>query len=220
MEKTTNKVKVTVGVLLFLSALGLSLLYFRATPSSRTGVFATAASAQPGTVTTPVPTQPADPIYIKFDGIDGESQDREHRDWIDALSFSQGQYLSPSSSVPGGAARGKVVFEEFTIKKMVDKASPKLAEALCKGTVFPNVDIHVARPLSEGTQVTYYTYELKNVIVTSYQISGSTQDDVPTESLSLSFEQIKATYTKFDAAGRAESTIGYSWDLARSQPGQ
>ncbi|MBW2092594.1 MAG: type VI secretion system tube protein Hcp [Deltaproteobacteria bacterium] len=27
--------------------------------------------------------------YIKFDGVDGESQDKDHKDWIDVLSFSQ-----------------------------------------------------------------------------------------------------------------------------------
>jgi len=36
--------------------------------------------------------------YIKFDGIDGESQDKDHKEWIDILSFSQGMHQ------PGGGA--------------------------------------------------------------------------------------------------------------------
>ena len=217
METRTNKAKVTVGMLLLLSALGLSFLYSVANPGSRAGVLATTASAQPGAVITPVPTQPAAALYIKFDGVDGESQDRDHRDWIELSSFSQGQYLPPSSAPSGGAARTAAIFEEFALKKTLDKASPKLAEAVCTGKVFPKVDIHVARTLSDGTQVTYYTYELKNVIVTSYHVGGSTQDAVPTESLSLNFEEIKVIYTKFDAAGRAESTAQYGWDLKRNE---
>ena len=27
-------------------------------------------------------------IYMKYDGVDGESSDGKHRDWIDVLSFS------------------------------------------------------------------------------------------------------------------------------------
>lgn len=217
MEKKTNKAKITVGVLLFLSTLGLLFLYSVANPHSGAGVLTTAASAQPGTIITPVPTQPADPIYIKFDGVDGESQDRDHRDWIDLLSFSQGQYLPASPPAPGGTARTAAVFEELALKKTLDKASPKLAEAVCTGKVFPKVDIHLARPSSEGTQATYYTCELKNVIVTSYHIGGSTQDAVPTETLSLNFEEIKVTYTKFDAAGRPEGTVQYGWNVKRNQ---
>jgi type VI secretion system secreted protein Hcp len=217
MEKKVNNAKITIGVLLLLGALGLLFLYSVAIPRSGAGVLTATASAQPGTIITPVPDQPADPIYIKFDGVDGESQDREHRDWIELLSFSQGQYLSPSSGAPGGAVIGRLVFEEFALKKTLDKASPKLAEAVCTGRVFPQVQLHLARPLSEGTQATYYTYELKNVIVTSYHISGSTQDAVPTESLSLNFEEIKVTYTTFDAAGRPGGTAQYGWDLKRNE---
>ena len=217
MDTRTNKAKITVGALLLLSALGLLFLYSATNPHSGAGVLATSASAQPGTIITPVPNQPADPIYIKFDGGDGESQDREHKDWIELLSFSQSQYLPASSPAPGGAARTAAIFEEFALTKTLDKASPKLAEALCKGTVFPNVRLHLTRPLSEGTQATYYTYELKNVIVTSYHIGGSSQEPVPTESLSLNFEEIKVTYTEFDAAGRAKGTVQYGWDLKRNE---
>lgn len=217
METRTNKAKVTVGMLLLLSALGLSFLYSVANPHSGAAVLATSASAQPGAIITPAPAQPADPIYIKFDGVDGESQDRDHKDWIELLSFSQGQYLSVSSGAPGGAAVGRLVFEEFALKKTLDKSSPKLAEACCKGTVFPNVQLHLARPSSGGTQATYYTYEMKNVIVTSYHIDGSTQEPVPTESVSLNFEEIKVTYTKFDAAGRPEGTVQYGWNVKRNE---
>ena len=217
MEKKATKARITVGVLLLLSTAGLSLLYSGVNPSSRVGVLATAASAQPGTSITPTAAQPQDPAFIKFDGIDGESQDRDHRDWIDLLSFSQGQYLAALSAAAGGAGAGRLVFEELALSKTLDKASPKLAEAVCKGTVFPNVQLELTRPLSAGTQNTYYAVEMKNVIVTSYHIGGSSQDAMPTESLSLNFEEIKVTYTKFDAAGRPQGTVQYGWNVKRNQ---
>ncbi|MDI9446743.1 MAG: type VI secretion system tube protein Hcp, partial [Planctomycetota bacterium] len=38
--------------------------------------------------------------YIKFDGVDGEAQDAQHKNWSDILSFSQG------IRVPGGGQTG------------------------------------------------------------------------------------------------------------------
>lgn len=216
MEKRTKKE--TVGVLLLLGVFGLPLLYSVVDSDSRTGVLSTAASGQNLPVVTPAPTQAATAAYVKFDGVNGESQDRDHKDWINLLSFNQGQYLPPSSAGPGGGSRGVVVFEEVTLKKELDKASPKLAESVCTGKVFPKVDIHVARTLSGETKVTYYTCELTNVQVTSYHIGGSTQDVIPVEEVSLNFEEIKVTYTKLDATGTPEENVEYSWNIARNRP--
>lgn len=40
-------------------------------------------------------------------------------------------------------------------------------------------------------------YELKNVLVSSYQVGGAGQsENVPTEEISLNFEEIKVTYKR------------------------
>jgi type VI secretion system secreted protein Hcp len=216
MKARTDKANVTVGVLLLLGFLGLSLLLFAANSGSRVALFATAASAQPGVGISPSQV-PIDPAYVKFDGIDGESQDDGHKDWINLLSFSQGQYIPPSS-VGAGTAAARAVFEEIILTKELDKASPKLAEAVCKGTHFRKVEIHLARPLSGGPTSTYYTCELENAVITSYHIDASTEDPVPTEQLSLNFEKIKVTYIKTDPDGRSEERVEYGWDVRQNQP--
>jgi len=70
-------------------------------------------------------------MYVKFDGVDGESQDKDHQNWSDILAFSQGQG-SPSAAVGSTRLRGDCTFEDVVILKQIDKASPKLAEAVCK----------------------------------------------------------------------------------------
>lgn len=64
-------------------------------------------------------------------------------------------------------------------------------------------------------QIAYLKYELTNVIVTSYNISGSGQSEsVPTESLSLNFEEIKVTYTEQDkATGQSKGNVEYAWKV-------
>lgn len=102
--------------------------------------------------------------------------------------------------------------EDIVVVKELDKASPKLAEAVCQGEVFPRVEIHLTTSLTDAGRVTYYAYELKNVRIVSYHISGSGQsEDVPTEEISLSFEEIKVIYTEFDSAGKAKGNVEYLW---------
>jgi len=180
--------------------------------------------------------------YIKFDGIDGESQVAGHVGWSEIVSFSQG------ISQPGGVdtsitrRRGDVVFTDIVIVKEVDKASPKLAESICKGQVFPKVEIHLTGP-SEGStcQGTFYTYELTNVLITKYEVSGSNPlaytlinpapdvtmpssgpfivqaVDAPVEEISLTFEEIKVTYTECDSTGKAKGTVEYSFKIEAAE---
>jgi len=152
--------------------------------------------------------------YIKFDGIDGESMDKDHKSWSDVLSFNQG-LVQPGSSATGPTRRrGDVIVEDIGVVKELDKASPKIGEAVCKGRVFPKVDIHVTASTTDAGRVTYYAYELKNVMVTRYDISGSGQsEDVPTENFSLNMEEFKVTYTENDAEGKKKGNVEYSWKV-------
>lgn len=156
--------------------------------------------------------------YIKFDGVDGEAQDKDHKGWSDMLSFNQGL------TRPGGGAtgptrrRGDVICEDVVCVKELDKSSPKIAEAVCKGKVFPKVEIHLTASYTDAGRVTYYAYELKNVLVTNYDISGSGQaEDVPTENLSLNFEGIKVTYTETDDKGKSKGNVEYSWKVEQGE---
>ena len=146
--------------------------------------------------------------YLKFDGVDGEAKDDKHEKWIDVLSFSQTITRDSSSGVSARASGGPV-FHDMVVVKELDKSSPKLAESIALGKVFPKVEIHLTS--SYGT---YYAYELTNVMVTSYSISGDA-DDRPTEEVSLNFEEIKVTYTEFDSQGSSKGNIEYNWKVEK-----
>jgi type VI secretion system secreted protein Hcp len=152
--------------------------------------------------------------FIKFDGVEGECNDKDHKGWSDILSFSQGMVQPGGGATGQTRRRGDVVMQDISIAKELDKASPKLAESVCNGKVFPKVEIHLTASYTDAGRVTYYAYELKNVLVTSYNIGGSGQsEDVPTENVSLNFEEIKVTYTENDAAGKKKGNIEYSWKV-------
>ncbi|TWU36568.1 hypothetical protein Q31b_48490 [Novipirellula aureliae] len=152
--------------------------------------------------------------YMKFDGIDGECKDDKHKSWIDVLSFSQAVHQPGGGATGTARRRGDVILDDISVAKLLDKSSPKIAEAVCKGRVFPKVEIELTASYTDAGRVTYYRYELKNVLVTSYAISGATQsEDVPTEDFSLNFEEIKVTYTENDNAGKKKGNIEYSWKV-------
>jgi len=143
--------------------------------------------------------------YIKFDGVDGEATDAKHKEWIEVLSFSQSIHRGDSGSSVRTTA--SVVFEDIVLTKELDKSSPKLAESVATGKVIPKVEFELTS--SAGT---YYKYELTNVMVTSYSVSG-TADDRPIEQVSLNFEQIKTTYTEYGSDGSKKGNVETTWKV-------
>ncbi len=156
--------------------------------------------------------------YIKFDGVDGEAQDKDHKNWSDLLSFGQGMVQPGGGSTGPTRRRGDVIVEDFSCVKELDKASPKIAESVCNGKIYPKVEIHVTASTTDEGRKTYYAYELKNVMVTSYNIGGEGQSEaVPTENFSLNFEEIKTTYTETDRAGKTKGNVEYSWKVEEGE---
>ena len=156
--------------------------------------------------------------YIKFDGVDGEAQDKDHKNWSDLASFGQ------SMTQPGGGAtgatrrRGDVICDDLSCVKELDKSSPKIAESVCNGKIYPKVEIHMTASTTDAGRVTYYAYELKNVMVTSYNIGGDGQSEsVPTENFSLNFEEIEVTYSEVDSEGKSKGNVAYSWKVEEGE---
>ena len=109
--------------------------------------------------------------YIKFDGIEGEAQDKDHKSWSDLASVGQGIVQPGGGSTGPTRRRGDVVLEDLHCSKELDKASPKIAESICKGKIFPKVEIHLTASTTDAGRVTYFAYELKNVMRIVLQVA-------------------------------------------------
>ncbi|QDV25575.1 Hcp family type VI secretion system effector [Aureliella helgolandensis] len=154
--------------------------------------------------------------YIKFDGVDGESQHKSHKSWSDLMSVSQVVHKPGAGGTGAARRRGSVVLEDIQCAKLLDKSSPKLAESVCLGKVFPKVEIELTVSTTDSGQETYYKYELKNVLVSSYSVSGGDQDK-PAENFSLNFEEIKVTYTEMDSKGSKKGNVEYGWKVQEDE---
>ena len=111
-------------------------------------------------------------------------------------SFTFGVEGAPGAAAGAGGGAGKVSVHDISVTKHLDPASPKLLEACAKGSHLAAVQIRLCG--TGGCTGPYLQYELKNVMITSYQISGAGGESMPTESLSLNFEEVKVTYVEQD----------------------
>jgi type VI secretion system secreted protein Hcp len=168
-----------------------------------------------------VVVQGAFDMFIKIDGIEGESLDDKHRGWIDVLSVSQGVTRSVSGA---GATRtnGLARFQDISVTKWLDKSTPKLLESVCNGKIFPKVEIDLVSTGAAGgpTGKTVY-YTLQDVIFTSSKQDGSATDDdpLPTESFSLNFTKIEYQYQSVDpGSGQTNSDVSAVCDVPAIDP--
>jgi len=108
--------------------------------------------------------------YIRLTGIDGESTASGHEDEIDVLSWSWDMSQSePLHSGGGGGAGGTVRIQDFSFVKAIDKASPKLAEALASGEHIDSAELVLRRTDSEGSSSDYLTINVLSMQVTSIE---------------------------------------------------
>lgn len=90
-----------------------------------------------------------------------------------------------------GAAAGRANLREFTIKEVVDSASPKFQQALTSGRRFPVVKIEMHKA---GDPHPYMNYVLTDVLVSRMNMSGA-GDKGPEETLTFAYGSMKVQYS-------------------------
>jgi type VI secretion system secreted protein Hcp len=151
--------------------------------------------------------------FLKVDGVDGESTDKDHKNWIPVINWSFGNSapLDPQTS----SRTGKFKMQDFKFTKRTDKASPTLFGAVASGKHYPKVELSVNKSGSGGAQ--FLKIELKNSSISSFVSLGSSgaggSEAYPMEEIMLNFDNIKFTYTEFDARGAKKGTIEVSVDV-------
>jgi type VI secretion system secreted protein Hcp len=155
--------------------------------------------------------------FVKIDGINGESTDDKHKQWIEILSFSLGMHQpSSAASGTGGRSAERVNISDFSISKVVDSASPYLALACCDGRHIKEVKVELCE--ASENKHKYAEYVMENVIISSYQPSGHSGGDKPVESVSFNFGKIKWEYTPLNQDGKPGSKVGpMGWSLEENK---
>lgn len=143
-------------------------------------------------------------IFLKIPGIDGESKRKGYEKQIVCLSFSYGM----SQLVDRHLAAGEVQFQDISLTKIADKASPLLYDALCQGNKFTK-DVVLSVERAPGDKPTLYLQiTLKDATLTSVSSSGSDGGGLAMESLTFRFGKILISYTDED-----KNKTEFSWNV-------
>jgi type VI secretion system secreted protein Hcp len=155
-------------------------------------------------------------IFMKIDGVDGESQDDKHKKDIDVLAWSWGMSNSGSAQVGGGGGAGKVNVQDLSFTKWVDSSTPKLVLACCNGTHYDTATL-VVRKAGGANPVEYIKIKLSEVLITSLSTGGSGGEDRLTENVTLNFAKFNLDYVPQDSKGAAGTAIPAGWDIAANK---
>lgn len=148
-------------------------------------------------------------MFLKIEGVEGESADDKHKGEIDVLSFSWGMSQSGSMHIAGGGGSGKVNVQDMSVTKYLDKATTVLMQSCCLGKHFTKATLTCRK--AGGKPVEYLIVTMEEVLVTNISLGGSEQDDLQTEMISLNFGKVLVKYTPqaADGAAGAESELGF-----------
>lgn len=156
--------------------------------------------------------------FVNFGDIKGECTEKDHKDWVAAtkVSFKVTQPPSTTQQTAGGRTAEAVEFSEFVIDKLVDKASPKLFEAACKGVHIPEVTIDYTRAGGDAP-VKYLEIKLKEVLISGVEHNGdpTTAYQFPVETIRMTFGAIEKTYTQQKADGKAGGNVAAKWNVSQ-----
>ena len=101
---------------------------------------------------------------------------------------------------------------DFSIVKKIDKSSPDLFAACASGKHTKVMTVTVRK--AGGKPLEYLVYKFSDVMVTSYQAGGSSQGDLPVETVSFNYAKVEIKYVPQDSKGAGMSPVGTGYDFS------
>ena len=155
-------------------------------------------------------------MFLKLEGLKGESQDDAHKGEIDVLAWSWGATQSGSTHIGGGSGAGKANFQDLAVTKWVDKSSHALLKAVAVGQHIPTALLTVRKAGEKPLE--YVKLTMKNCLISSISSGGSGGEDRLTENVSINFGSFQYEYTPQKEDGSGDSVLPFGFDIAANKP--
>ena len=154
--------------------------------------------------------------YLKIEGVNGESTDSNHPQWIEIISFRHdvSQPAGTATSRTGGRTGARVNVADFTVTKVLDVSTPLLHQHCCSGWHFGTVMIELCEAGGEAHM--YMRWTLTDAIISSVKPSGVANEEVyarPIEEVSFNFATIQWEYVSMSHAGKAGAAVVHGWNM-------
>jgi type VI secretion system secreted protein Hcp len=144
--------------------------------------------------------------YLLIDGINGESQAQGMTNNIELDSFSFGA-SNPADVGGKGLSAGKCSLSDLSVTCAVDQASYQILKALYTGQHIATSTLSLRKSTGAATPYVYLKVVMTNCYITSNSIGGGSQG-VPSQSVSLAYEQIEFDYFTQDTSSGAVTQAG------------
>jgi type VI secretion system secreted protein Hcp len=147
-------------------------------------------------------------LFLKFDGIDGESTEIHHVNWSNILDVNWGVSATPPAPGGGGSGASKPVFKDLSWNQVMDKSVIGLFNDISTGKFIKNALVDFTT--SGSNPVTYFQMEFQDVFLTNLDIAGTSSSRATIDG-AFAYDFIKMTYSLFDTTGKkvGESTASY-----------
>jgi len=159
-------------------------------------------------------------IYLKLDGVDGESVKDGHEKWIEVLSFSWGAMSPTSVAQGGGLAAGTVSLGEMNVVCASGKASLLLLHFLTKGKHFGEITVDFTKATGEDTEGVWWQIKSTSGFITSYSNSaqGGDYEQPPSDSVTIALgEYTQEIWEQKTEGGALESCGSHGFDIKKKK---
>ncbi|MFH0730431.1 MAG: type VI secretion system tube protein Hcp [Pseudomonadota bacterium] len=155
-------------------------------------------------------------MFLKVEGIKGESHDSAHKDEIDVLSWSWGATQSGTFSGGGGGGSGKVNFNDMSFTKYVDSSSHALLKHVATGKHIKEALLTVRKAGDKPLE--YVKLKMTDCLISSVQSGASGGEDRIMESISFNFAEFEYIYTPQKADGSGDSALPFKFSIKENIP--
>ncbi len=154
-------------------------------------------------------------IFVRVDGIEGESRDEVHGKWIDTFACSDSILMPIAPIGGGGGGTSRPNFADIRIIKGLDKASPGLRHDAATGEHIPRVFIEFTLKTDSHSIVLRIT--LEDVLVSEVSMTANTLD-APQEVVAFNFRRVTWEYRQVLADGTLGPVVRFGYDLYENRP--
>ena len=146
--------------------------------------------------------------FLQFDGVRGESTEKNHRDWIDIDSFAWGVHAIPGSSY----GRPVIEFDDFSWGQQIDSSTPQLFDNLANLRHINRAVAEAVASIGGSAPVPYFRMTFNDVLLSQMSVTGAAPA-MPHLSGAFGYSRITLDYWSYDSAGRSTGRETAMYDL-------
>ncbi len=157
-------------------------------------------------------------VYLRIDGIKGESADDRHKDWIECktVRWEMSQPKSATASTGGGHTAERSEHGDIVISKFADLSTPLLLQTCSMGKTIPTATIEFMRADAMGERIKYFEIQLDNVLISDV-LPSLAEGEFLGEYVGLKYSRIRWKYTQQKIGGGSGGNTAGGWDLATNR---